>query len=158
MFVAVYRLDEHFGFDHLFFVCSIGRASKVAHRKSKVPRKKFVHPSKSFFFSGDVFWTVKRLTSSFSKKYLRYLTAGCWIWICILKWTEADVRTCFSKKMFLKISQYLQGNTCVESLFFLQLYSKVALLCNKNYPTFYYLPDFVIPLAPVSNSKMLSRL
>ena len=50
MFLVVSRLDEHFGFDHLFVACSIGRASKTARQKSRVHRKKIVHPCKSFFF------------------------------------------------------------------------------------------------------------
>ena len=31
--------------------------------------------------------------------------------------------------------------------------NKLAVICNKNCPTFYYLPDFVIPLAPVVIQK-----
>ena len=33
----------HFGFEHPFFACPIGRASKIAHPKIRGPRKKFVH-------------------------------------------------------------------------------------------------------------------
>ena len=44
MFLVVSRLGEHFGFDHL-----TGRVSKIVRPNSRAPRKKFVHPCKSFF-------------------------------------------------------------------------------------------------------------
>ena len=50
MFLVLSLLDEHFGFDHLFFACLIGRASKISRPKSRMPRKKFFHPCKSLFF------------------------------------------------------------------------------------------------------------
>ena len=50
MFLAESRLDEHFGFDHLYFTYPIGRASNIALPKSRTPRKKFVQPCKIFFF------------------------------------------------------------------------------------------------------------
>ena len=44
MFLVVSRSDVHFGFDHPFFECPIGRARKIARPKSRAPKKKFVHP------------------------------------------------------------------------------------------------------------------
>ena len=41
MFLVVFRSDV--GFDHPFFACPIGGASKISHAKSRVLRKKFVH-------------------------------------------------------------------------------------------------------------------
>ena len=54
IFLVVSQLDEHFCSDDLFFACPIVHASKIACPKSWAPRKKFVHPCKSFF-SRDVF-------------------------------------------------------------------------------------------------------
>ena len=53
----------NFAFEHPFFACPIGCASKIANPRIRVPRKKFVHPC---VFKIDVLedfgkFTAKRL-------------------------------------------------------------------------------------------------
>ena len=76
MFLVVSRLDEHFGFDHPFFVCPIGRASKITSPKSRAPRKKFVHSCKAFFFQRYI---LNRQTSNKELLAKTYWTFNGWV-------------------------------------------------------------------------------
>ena len=64
MFSVVSRSDVHFSFEHTFFPCPIGRASKFTRPKN--PKKKFVHPCNNSLFSFDtssIIWLRKSLLS-----------------------------------------------------------------------------------------------
>ena len=54
MFLVASRLDEDVGFDHLFFACPIGHASKIARRNVERLERNLSSPVKDFF-SRDVF-------------------------------------------------------------------------------------------------------
>ena len=49
------RLELQFGFEYRFFTCPIGRASKIVRPKSRVPKKKFVHPWQITLFCHKIY-------------------------------------------------------------------------------------------------------
>ena len=61
MFLVVSRSDVHFGFDHPFFACLIGHASKTARPEIWAPRTKFARPFRQKIFRDIQDFSIFRL-------------------------------------------------------------------------------------------------